>query len=907
MTSVKSSPGDICHGRGMTIRNLHTILAPRSVALIGASAREGSVGRVVLDNVRASFAGAIYPVNLKYESLLGLRCYHQVADLPTIPDVAIVMTPAPTVPRLIADLGARGCQAVAVLSAGIGTGNGLRQAMLDAARPHGLRIIGPNTIGLIAPRVSLNASFAHLAPKSGSIGLISQSGAIVSSMIDWAVAEDVGFSQIFSLGDMSDVDIGDCLDLLAQDDNTNAILLYVEAISNPRKFVSAARAASRIKPVIAVKPGRHAEAAQAAATHTGALAGADRVVDAVLHRAGIIRVADLDDLFDAAEITGRYRPLPRARTAIITNGGGAGVLAVDELLDRGASLATLAPATLDQLDAALPSTWSHANPVDIIGDAPPERYRAAIELVAADDGVDAILVMNCPTGIAEPLANARAVASVTRGGLVAGKPVLACWLGKQAAEPARALLQAAGVGSFDTPVHAAQGIALLTKWHELRRQLEQVPSGTGELPLDSEGIEEIIGRAAAEGRSLLTEPEAKSVLALCGIDVPQTLVCVTEDEVGAAAAELLQTSSRVVVKMLSKRVSHKSDIGGVVLDLATPQDARAAAAAIRSRFAAAYPQVRLDGFTVQPMIKRKQSHELIAGLTTDPTFGPVVMFGAGGTAVEVVDDTAVGLVPLDIVLADDIIERTRIRHVLAGYRDVPPANRRAIGLALVALSQLAVTVPSILSIDINPLLATADGVIALDARIEIDATQRAGIRTNPRLIIRPYPAGEQSIAKLADACFTLRPIRPTDAALYTRFLQRMNPEDLRRRFLMPMTTIAPAMLVRLTQLDYDREIAFVALDDADELAGIVRYSADPDRRSAEYGVLVRSDLKGRGLGLVLMRRLIDYARKEGIAQLSGLVLPDNEPMLRLCRDLGFSVQGPLPDEEIVRVSLDLQG
>lgn len=890
----------------MTIRNLDLTLAPRSVALIGATDRDHAVGRVVLDNVRAGFAGAIYPVNLKYDEVLGVKCYRRIADLPEAPDLAVIMTPAPTVPGLIADLGARGCRVAVVLSAGIGAANGLRQAMLDAAHPHLLRVIGPNTIGLVAPRVNLNASFAHLMPLKGRLGLISQSGAIVSSMIDWAVAEGVGFSQIFSLGDMADVDIGDCLDLLALDAETSAILIYVEAITNPRKFMSAARAASRIKPVIAVKPGRHAEAAQAAATHTGALAGADRVVEAVLHRAGVIRVRDLEDLFDAAEVTGRYRPIPKARTAIITNGGGAGVLAVDELLDRGAELAALSPATLARLDGVMPSMWSRSNPVDIIGDAPPERYREALRAVAADDGVDALLVMNCPTAIADPLASARAVAELTSRGLLDGKPVLSCWLGKQAADPSRALLQGGGIGSFDTPAHAAEAISLLTRWHALRAQLEAIPTEDDALAVDTVRIGNILHQVAEDGRSLLTEPEAKSVLSLCGIDVPETVFCSSEDEVETAAVRLLTANTSVVVKMVSKRVTHKSDVGGVVLNLNWAGEARQAASAIRARFAAAYPDLALDGFTVQPMVRRPHARELIAGLTTDPTFGPVVVFGAGGTAVEVIDDTAVGLAPLDNVLAQHIIARTRVSRLLAAYRDVPAADQGAIVRALVALSHLAVSIPAIVSIDINPLLASVGGVMALDARIEIDPSKLNVPAPNPALIVGSYPAGEQSSATLDDLSLVIRPLRPADAALYPLFLQRTDPEDLRRRFLGPMPAIPQPMLARLTQLDYDRDIAFVALQQPlGELAGIVRYAADPDHRAAEYGVLVRSDLKGHGLGRLLMDKLVAYAREDGVAELFGLVMAENESMLRLCRDLGFTIER-VPGEALYRTSLSLR-
>jgi len=890
----------------VTIRNLDRTLAPASIALIGASAREGSVGRVVLRNVLADgFAGKVFPVNLKYDEIAGRKCFRRIADLPEAPDIAIVMTPAPTVPGIVAELGAKGTKVAVILSAGLTEASGLKQQMLDAAQPHLLRIIGPNTIGLLAPRARLNASFTHIAPSMGRLGLISQSGAMVSSIVDWAAAEGIGFSQIYSLGDMADVDVGDCLNQLAADDATSAILMYLESIPAPRKFMSAARAAARIKPVIAVKPGRHAEAAKAAATHTGALAGADRVVDAALRRAGIIRVDDLADLFEAAEITGRYRPLKRARIAIVTNGGGAGVLAVDKLLDDRAELATLAPETIAALDATLPATWSRANPIDIIGDAPPERYRAAIRAAASDPGVDALLVMNCPTALADPSAAAAAVAGEVRHGLIEHKPLLACWLGHKAAEPARDILRAAGIGDFETPSAAAEAVGLLTRWSVLRERLQQVPPERHAPPADREVPRAVLHAVAAEGRSLLTEDEAKAVLAAYGVPTPRTLIADSAAAVERAAGELLATAPAVVVKVRAKAISHKSDVGGVALNLATPAAAGAAAQAMAARFAAATPPLPIEGFTVQPMI-RKAGEELIVGLSSDASFGPVIMFGAGGTAVEVIDDTATGLVPLDDVLAADLIDRTRISRRLAGYRDHKPADREAIIAVLVAVSQLAIDFPLITGVDINPLLADAGGVIALDARIEIDPA-RAGVPApNPALAIRPYPDAETQIIELDAQRYLLRPIKPADVELYPDFLARIEPEDMRRRFLVPTRTLSHDLLVQLTQLDYDRDMAFIALEQpGGEMAGIVRYAADPDRNAAEFGIMVRSDLKGQGLGRRLMLSLIDYARREGIGELFGRVLRENVNMLALCAELGF-VYEQADEPTMAHVSLPLR-
>ena len=891
----------------MTVRNLDVAFHPRSIAVVGASDRPDSIGKVVPQNiVDGGFAGTIYPVNPKHTSLAGLTCYARAADLPQAPDIAVIITPPETVPGLIDQFGVRGTKLAVVITAGIGAQGELRQRMLDAARPHLLRVVGPNTIGLLAPRVALNASFVHIAPTMGKVGLISQSGAMVASIIDWAAASGIGFSQVLSLGDMADVDVGDALNLLATDAKTSAILMYLESIPAPRKFMSAARAAARLKPVIAVKPGRHPEAAIAAHTHTGALAGADRVIDAALRRAGIIRVADLDDLFNAAAITARFPPMKRGRVAIVTNGGGAGVLAVDQLLDEGCELAALSQETLAKLDQQLPPIWSHANPVDIIGDAPPARYRTAVETVAADANVDALLVMNCPTAVGLPEPAAEAVAGAAHNGLVAGKPLLACWLGKQAAQPARRVLEAAGIPNFDTPTEAAEAVSLLTRWDALHRSLERVPASSGQIVVDRPVVEKILVAAATEGRSILTEPEAKAVVAAYGIAVPEIITAKTPDDVRAAAAHLLEKSDAVVVKLLSKTTSHKSDVGGVVLDLRDAEAAVSAARQITQRLAAHVPNAVPDGFSIQPMISRPHARELIAGVGDDPIFGPTIIFGAGGTSVEVVDDVAIGLAPLDEVLAGDLIDQTRISRLLAGFRDEKPADRPAMLRALLGLSQLAVDFPAILSVDVNPLLADHQGAIALDARIEIDPARVGQPGPNARLAIRPYPSELAIRVECGGAHFLVRPIRPTDAALYPAFLARVSEEDKRLRFLAPVRVISPELLVRLTQLDYDRDLAFVALEEGSgDLAGIVRYAADPDHDSAEFGVLVRSDLQGQGLGVALMKHLISTARSEGIRSLDGLILAENGRMLRLSHELGFSVT---PDENAhgqMRARLDL--
>jgi len=888
----------------LTVRNLEYAVRPKSVAVIGGSNREGSVGKVVLDNIlRGGFEGDVWPVNPKHAELAGRRCYPDADALPAAPDLAVIVTPPRTVPGIITDLGRKGTRAAVVITAGLTRENGLRQAMLDAARPHLLRVIGPNTVGLMIPQLKLNAGFAHIAAAPGNIALLSQSGAIATSLIDWAADNNVGFSQIVSLGDMADVDVGDWLDMLAGDSRTGSIVMYLETIPDARKFMSAARAASRVKPVIAIKSGRHELAAKAAATHTGALSGADRVVEAALQRAGILRVEGLAELFDAAEITARFPPLSRARVGIVTNGGGAGVLAVDQLVDCGGDLAELEPATIGRLDAVLPATWSRANPVDIIGDAPPERYVQAVEAVAADPGTDVVIVLNCPTGLASATDAAAAVAGLAAGGRIAGKPVLTCWLGEHTARKGRHILQEAGVASFETPSAAAVAVSYLADWAKAQEALTRVPGSRGEdIRADRAQAEAVLRGAAAEGRRLLTEPEAKAVIGAYGILVPETIVARSRAEVKRAATKLLRDSPKIVVKLLSKAITHKSDIGGVVLGLDSAQAAADAASAIRDRVRERAPEADVEGFAVQPMVVRKHAQELILGVNRDPIFGPAVLFGAGGIAVEVVDDTTIGLPPLDDVLAGDMLARTRVGRLLAGFRDRPPADRAAVIAALNAVSQLVVDFPCIEGMDINPLLADADGVVALDARIEIDPGRIDEQGPNAALAIRPYPSGWESDFSAGGTDYHIRPIKPSDIELYPDFLARISPDDVRLRFLAPRKAFPDAMLKRLTQLDYSRDMAFVAIETGTgALAGVGRLSCDPDRVVGEYALLVRTDLQGRGIGWALFSRIIDFARAEGVGRIEGFIHRDNTKMLAMSRELGFAV-GPHPDDHALYVA-----
>jgi acetyltransferase len=892
----------------LTIRNLDLALKPRSVAVIGAGPDPRSVGGLVLGNViKGGFPGAVWPVNPAHSDIAGLPCYPDLAALPGVPDVTVIATPAETVPGLISEVGARGGRIAVVMANGLGPDDPLRQRMLDAARPYLLRVIGPSSAGLIAPMAKLNASASHMDAPRGQLALLSQSAAIAFSMLDWAAARGIGFSQIVSLGEMADVDVGDYLDLLAGDGRTRAILIYLESVPSPRKFLSAARAVSRLKPVIAIKAGREDAAARAAATHTGVLSGADQVVEAALRRSGILRVRGLAEMFSAAETVARFRPLDRARLGIVTNGGAAGVLAADRLSEGAGELAALAPETIAKVAAEVSARWSRSNPVDINADASAADYLAAMTALAGDPGVDVVMAMNCPSGLASSSEVAREVARSVSRGMIAGKPVISCWLGGATAAEGRGILRAAGVASYDNPGAAATAVSHLTNWGKAQAAVLRVPDRAAEeaqraTPDDARArVMAIFAKAAGEGRRILTEPEAKAALMAYGIASPVTRVARDVASVRAIAEAMLRDSHRLVVKVISHEVGHKSEIGGVVLGIATAEEAVAAAEGITERLATADPPATLRGFALQPMIDRASAHELILGVARDPVFGPVILFGAGGVAVEVLRDTAVALPPLDASLAQDLIAQTRVSRLLEGYRGIPAADSVAIQGALIALSHMIEDFPCLRALDINPLLADAEGVVVLDARIEIEPADLDHRGPNPALAIRPYPSGWRREVPLRDGVYTFRPILPVDAMLYPDFHAHLSAEDIRMRFLAPRRSFSQTHDLRQTQLDYDREMAFIAIAPSGEMAGVSRLSCDPDKRWAEYALLVRSDMNGRGLGRALMTILIEYARAEGLERLEGMVLANNRGMRKLVESLGFT-SGVMPDEPEVTMT-----
>jgi acetyltransferase len=891
----------------MTVRNLDQLLAPKSVALIGASRQEGSVGLITARNLlRGGFAGPVWLVNPKYGDIEGHPCHPSIAALPGAPQLAVVATPPHTVPGIVGELGSRGTRAAVVITAGVR--DDLKQAMLEASRPFCLRIQGPNCLGLMVPGLGLNAGFSHEPPLAGDLAFLSQSGALITAVIDWARGRRIGFSHVVSLGDMADADFGDLLDYLAGDARSRAILIYMEAVTHARKFLSAARRAARAKPVIVVKAGREAAGARAALSHTGALAGADAAYEAAFRRAGLLRVRELDDLFSAAEILARQPRLAGERLVILTNGGGAGVLAADRLAELDGRLATLSPAAVAALDAVLPATWSRANPVDIIGDAGPARYADALDALLQDADSDAVLVINCPTALASSTAVAEeAVATLERRatGGKPPKPVLTNWLGDEASRGARELFAARGIASFATPGDAIDGFMQLVGHARAQQELTRTPPSMPEdLGLDSEAAGATIAAALAAGRSALSEVEAKALLACYGIPVVPTDIASSPAEVATHAARWIGSHGACVVKILSDDITHKSDVGGVRLGLERAEDARHAAEDILKRVERLRPQARVKGFTVQPMIRRPKAVELIAGMSVDPTFGPLLMFGAGGTAVEVVRDTAHALPPLDLNLAQDLMRQTRVWRLLQGYRDRPAADIAAVAEALVRVGYLVTRHPEIREIDINPLLADEAGIVALDARVRVE--DAAGHPRVP-MAIRPYPSEWVTEARIETlGTVRIRPIRPEDEGLYSAFFARLAPEDKRLRFFTARPHLSHKFLARLTQIDYAREMAFVAIAEATaELLGVVRFVADPDYTQGEYAILLRSDLKGCGLGWRLMQHLIAYARAEKIEQLYGCVLAENTTMLRVCRESGFQV-GPEPDDaEVRRVVLRL--
>jgi acetyltransferase len=874
----------------MSVRNLEHLFAPTSVALVGASERPGSLGATLLHNLLAGgFKGEVWPVNPKYAQLGGRRCYASVAELPQAPSLAVICTPPATIPAIVRQLGERGNRAAVVLSSGVREGGrSLRQAMLDAAHPYLLRLLGPNSAGLLAPGLGLNASVASSGALPGRIAFVSQSGALMVGVLDWARTRGIGFSHFIALGDGADVDLGDVLDYLASDGATSAILLYLQDLRYARKFMSAARAAARSKPVLVLKAGREDEDAPSAASESGALARQDDVFDAAIRRAGMLRVYTTDQLFSAAETLAYARPLHGERLAIVSNGAGPGVLARDALAWGGGVEAVFSDATRERLDALLAPGWRRGNVVDLRGGAAPALYRETLETLLQDAGVDAVLAIQSPTATVASRDVADAIAPLVR---TASKTLLSCWLGGSAVSEARAIASGARLPAFRTPEDAVAGFLQLVHYRRNQNLLMEVPpSMAGTVAPDRAAARALVREAIANKRYLLSDPETKAILRTYGMAVVETRQAATVDDAVAAARRI---GFPVAVKILTPDVMHKSDFGGVTLDLDSEEGVRAAAARMRRRLAELFPAARFEGFSVQAMMRRRDAHELIAGAALDPVFGPVIVFGQGGVAVEVTDDHSVGLPPLNLVLARDLVDRTRVARLLAGYRNRPAVNMDAVLASLVQVSRMVADIPEIVELDLNPLLADSKGATVLDARMRLAQADRSG-STLDRLAIRPYPRELEQTIEWQGGPLLLRPIRPEDGPAHLAFFDALTPDDVRYRMFVRIRELQPSQLARFTQIDYDREMAFIATrpnaDGVAETLAVGRVVADPDNISAEFAVTVRSDLKGMGLGKIMMQKLIDYCRSRGTREIVGEALPQNSRITGLAKRMGFTVK-----------------
>lgn len=882
------------------MRGLDRIFRPQRIALIGASPNPRSVAGTVLRNlVGSGFTGVVYPVTPAHESVLGVPCWPDLAHLPRTPDLAVICSPAAEVPGLVRASGEAGVRGAVVISAGFretgAAGAALEQRVRDEARRFdGMRVLGPNCLGFIVPEAHLNLTFAHGMPKAGSIAFLSQSGALCTSVLDWAIDQGIGFSHFVSVGNMLDVDFGDLIDYFGEDEKTRSILLYVESVTDARHFLSAARAFARGKPIVAYKAGRFPESAKAAASHTGALASEDEVFDAAFARAGIARVYEIADIFNCAELVGRHKPPAGPRLGIVTNAGGPGVMAVDALVARRGVLAALAPETLAALDEALPPAWSRGNPVDVLGDANSKRYAKAAALVLADPGVDALLAVLTPQAMTNPTATARELGELATK---SRKPILAAWLGGGSMREGDQVLGRAGVPCYGTPEEAVQAFMTLVAYARNLEALYETPLEIPvEFPLDRQELRSRFAALVPDEGDTLSEAASKSVLGAYGIPVTQPEPA-ADAEAAVLAAERL--GYPVVLKLDSPDITHKSDVGGVALDLADAAAVRAAFARIVAGSKAARPEARVGGVTVQRMVRRGDGLELIVGSRQDPVFGAVILVGMGGVTAEVLRDRTLGLPPLNERLARRMLESLRAWPLLEGYRGRPGVNLERLVEVLMRFSYLVADYPEIAELDVNPLLVTADDVVALDARIIVD---RARLLSPPKpyahLALRPYPEELERHVTLRDGeRLLLRPIRPEDEPNWIRMLDACSRETIYMRFRYMFQWATHEVATRYCFTDYDREIAMVAeREDEGEprLVGVGRLVRDPGHDTAEYAVLISDAWQNRGLGGVLTDVCEEIARGWGLSHMVAQTTADNARMLALFKKRGYAVE---PDDE----------
>ena len=872
---------------------LDKIFNPKSVAVVGASDEEGSVGYMLMKNL-AGFGEErkVYPVNIRKDEVLGFKAYKTVNEIPENVDLAVIATPAKTVPEVVKQCGEAGITGIIIVSAGfkeIGSeGRALEQKILQLKEIYGLRIIGPNCLGVIRPSVKLNATFLNKMPKEGNIAFISQSGALGSAIIDWAIHENIGFSNFVSVGSMIDVDFGDLIDYFGTDPKTKSILMYVEGITNARKFMSAARHFARTKPIIVVKAGKFRESAKAAASHTGSLTGEDIVYNAAFKRAGIVRVEEIADLFNCAEVLG-MQPIPKGpNVAIITNAGGPGIMAVDALISHGGKLAKLAPKTMSKLNGVLPPYWSRGNPVDILGDAKADRYEAAIKTCLEDENVDGVLIIYTHQGVTDPVEVAKTIVKICKHSY---KTVLTSFMGQTDVEAANKLLNENGIPTYSTPEQAARTYMYM---YQYKRNLELLYETPEELPVDTvppkRPITVMIRNAAKENREILTEPEAKKLLNYYNIPVVKTFIAKTADEAAACASQI---GYPVVLKILSPQIVHKSDVGGVMLNLNSEAEVKEAFETVIRRAREHKPEAEIQGVTVQPMIKTG-GYEIILGAKTDIIFGPVIMFGMGGIGVELFRDVAVGLPPLNQTLARRIMEETKIYQLLKGYRNMPPANLKLLEEIMVRFSQLLVDFPQIKEIDINPLLINEENAVALDARVIIDKERAfAKFEHHEHLVISPYPKKYETLWKLRDGrTVLLRPIKPEDEPLWLEMFKNFSEESIRYRFFQIIKDTPHEVRVRYCNIDYDREIAIVAeLNEGGQrkILGVVRLIIEPNGKAGEIAFIVADPWQGLGLGTKMVDYMIEICKDKKLETIYGVMLPDNTRAINLMKNMGFTL------------------
>ena len=887
---------------------LDVFFSPKTVAVIGATENPGSVGRTVLWNlVTSPFGGTVYPVNPKRPSVLGVKAYASVEDIPEQVDLAVIVTPPPSIPGIIRQCGENGVRAAIVISAGfkeIGPeGAALERQLLEAAQAADIRVIGPNCLGVMSPLSGLNATFATTIARPGSVGFISQSGALCTAVLDWSLKEMVGFSAFISIGSMVDVGWGDLIYHLGNDPKTKSIVIYMESIGNARAFISAAREVALNKPIIVIKPGRSAAAAKAAASHTGSLTGSDEVLEAAFRRSGVLRVNNIADLFYMAEVLSK-QPSPRGpRLTIVTNAGGPGVLATDALIMGGGELADLTPETIEAYNAVLPPTWSHNNPVDIIGDASPERYAKALEIASKDPNSDGMLVILTPQAMTDPTRIAEQLKPLARQ---EGKPVLASWMGGVDVAAGEEILNRANIPTFPYPDTAARAFNYMWQYSYNLRGLYETPA----MPEDSAGwtpdrklVGDIIQRCRGENRTILTEFESKQVLAAYGIPVAQTIIAT---DVAAAVKAAEQIGYPVVLKLYSETITHKTDVGGVQLNLGSAAGVERAFNAIRASVAEKAGAQHFQGVTVQPMVKLKDAYELIVGSSLDPQFGPVLLFGTGGQLVEVFKDRSLALPPLNTTLARRMMEQTKIYKALKGVRGRKPVDLQALEVLMVRFSALVAEQRWIKEIDINPLLASPDGLIALDARVVVHGSE-VTLEQVPRTAVRAYPTRYQSSWALKDGtAVTIRPIRPEDEPAMVRFHETLSERSVYLRYFHLMNLEQRTTHERLTRIcfiDYDREMALVAerrnpKTGESEILGVGRMMKVHGTRDAEVAVLISDQWQGRGLGKELLARLLIVGADENLSRLVADILPDNRGVMRICEKLGFSLKHSLDDEVV---------